>query len=48
MKIQRYGWVRDLPDHRDFIDSTPLETPQPRHRALTCVPRVRRSTSKGS
>src|SRR5215469_16450494 len=23
-RIKRYGWVRDLPDHRDFIYSAPL------------------------
>jgi C1A family cysteine protease len=28
MKIQRYGWVRDLPDHRDFMYSVPLVTLQ--------------------
>ena len=28
MKIQRYGWVRDLPDHRDFIYSAPPATLQ--------------------
>jgi C1A family cysteine protease len=24
-RIKRYGWVRDLPDHRDYIFSAPLE-----------------------
>src|SRR5262245_19429355 len=24
-KIQRYGWIPDLPDHRDFMYSAPLE-----------------------
>ncbi|HTG61953.1 MAG TPA: hypothetical protein VMG63_21410 [Terriglobia bacterium] len=28
MKIQRYGWVRDLPDHRDFMYSVPVATLQ--------------------
>ena len=28
MKIQGYGWVRDLPDHRDFIYSAPMATLQ--------------------
>jgi hypothetical protein len=23
-QIKRYGWVRDLPDHRDYIFSAPL------------------------
>jgi hypothetical protein len=26
MKIQGYGWVRDLPDHRDVIYSAPMAT----------------------
>lgn len=25
MKLQRYGWVRDLPDKRDFLYSAPAE-----------------------
>ena len=28
MKIQRYGWIRDLPDHRDFMYSVPVATLQ--------------------
>jgi len=28
MKIQRYGWIRDLPDHRDFMYSVPAATLQ--------------------
>ena len=25
MQVQRYGWIRDLPDHRDFMYSAPPE-----------------------
>ncbi|HEY6883889.1 MAG TPA: hypothetical protein VI278_07620 [Nitrososphaeraceae archaeon] len=25
MKIKRYGWVADLPDHRDHIYSAPMQ-----------------------
>jgi len=27
-KVQRYGWVRDLPDHRDFLYAVPPATMQ--------------------
>jgi C1A family cysteine protease len=26
-KIQRYGWIPDLPDHRDFVYAAPAATP---------------------
>lgn len=25
-KVKRYGWIPDIPDHRDFLYSTPSET----------------------
>lgn len=24
--VKRYGWLRDIPDHRDFLDAVPVAT----------------------